>query len=110
MKRTITSWLFGAGAVGVMAVVILAADRDPPTPPVLARNADGWYHGYFCAEIPATPPIQRCRHVVTRDLEQARAWQASDSYIGSAWRDIEDHPASQTPIVWGNPAPGRPRP
>lgn len=109
-KITITRWLFGAGAVGLLTVAILAGDREPPTRPTLVQNADGWYHVYLCAELPATPPIQRCRHIVTRDHVKAVEWQASDSYVGSAWADLAGHPASQTPVVWGNPAPGRPRP
>ncbi len=113
MNDKVTIGIFGALAVGAVTLTAILAGGDPenlilPTPPPLAANDAGYYFTLHEAEIPSTPPRIEYRLMVTRDPVKAEKRRQSGSYKGSHWKDIKEHPASNTHI-WGNPMPGRPR-
>ena len=86
----------------VMSLGLPATAQEPPTvTPVVTPNAGGWYHAYLC-------PADGCEHRTTRRRRLALEWAASPTYRGGTWNDIKEHPASLTPRIWGNSAPGRP--
>ena len=107
--------IFGtsAGVIGVVTLALISSGGDPevdplPTPPPLAQNDAGYYFATLCVEVPATPPREECRHLVTKSLKKAQRLQKSGAYVGGRYTDIAGHPASNT-VIWGNPRPGRPR-
>ncbi len=114
---TLMQKIFGLGAVGILTIGILLRGEDPeitltPERPPMKANSNGWYHAYFAAEIPATPPRMHCVHKTTRNLKKVAIWEKDPAYIGSTITDIKafaestgyECPASNTSI-WGNPAP-----